>query len=152
MIKRFEEFINETVYIGLIGLKDYSMKSFRPSHAIAELTYFDDRKISLLVQVYGKAEDKELIVKKYDSSFDVDEDSFRYSIEKLVYILNKNQLKDYFKISSIFFDKHLEPYAILKSDNIMSIERLEQLMMSTKIINPKIKDTKDLDKLIYQTK
>ena len=157
-LKRHIEFVNEIVYIGKIGLKDYSIVSIRPGigksdfgHAIVKLTFFDDNDISLLIETYGILKDKEIIVKVQASSFKVNEDQFRYSIEKLVYILNKNQLGEYFKISSINFEKDLDPYAILKTDNVVAIDKLEQVLTTTKIINPKVKKENDLDKLVYKT-
>lgn len=157
-LKRHIDFINEIVYVSYKGLKGYEIQSIRPGmrksdygHAIIKLVYFDDEEISLLVETYGVPTDKELVVKVYGSTFNVDEDKFRYAIEKLVYILNKNQLNEYFKIKSINYDKHLESYALLGTDNIVPIDRLEQILTSTKITNSKVKDTGDLDKMIYQT-
>ena len=157
-LKRYNDFINEVVYIGLKGLKGYEIKAIRPGtrksdlgHAIVDLIHFDDKKVSLLIEIYGQLKDKELIVKIYSSDVSLDEDKFRYNIEKMVYILNKNRLGEYFKIDSINYDPDLESYAILKSDNIVPIDKLEQVLTSTKIINPKVKKTNDLDKMIYQT-
>jgi len=157
-LKSYNEFITETVYIGKIGLKDYSIVSIRPGvgrsdfgHAIVKLTFFDDNDVSLLIETYGQLKDKELIVKVQGSSFKLDEDQFRFSIEKIVYILNKNQLGEYFKISSINYEKDLNPYAILKTDNIVAIDKLEQILTTTKIINPKVKKENDLDKMVYKT-
>jgi hypothetical protein len=157
-LKRHIDFVNEIVYVGLKGLKGYEIQAIRPrmrksdyGHAIIKLVYFNDEEISLLVETYGHPDDKELIVKVYGSSFDVDEDTFRYAIEKLVYILNKNQLGEAFRIKSINYDKHLESYALLGTDNIIPIDKLEQILASTKIVNPKVKGGDDLDKMIYQT-
>ena len=157
-LKNYNEFITETVYIGKIGLLDYSIVSIRPGvsksdfgHAIVKLTFFDKNDVSLLIETYGLLKDKELIVKVQGSSLKVDEDMFRNSIEKLVYILNKNQLGEYFKISSIMYDKDLDSYAILKTDNVVAIDKLEQILTTTKIINPKVKKENDLDKMVYKT-
>ena len=158
MSNKYKEFITETVYIGKIGLKNYSIVSIRPGvgksdfgHAIVKMTFFDDNDISLLMETYGILKDKEIIVKVQGSSLKVDEDMFRNSIEKLVYILNKNQLGEYFKIDSIKFDKDLDPYAILKTDGFVAIDKLEQILTTTKIINPKVKKENELDKMIYKT-
>jgi len=157
-LKRHIDFINETVYVGLKGLKSYEIQAIRPGyrksdygHAIVKLFYLNKEEISLIVETYGNPDDKELIVKKYSSTFEVNEDTFRYTIEKLVYILNKNQLNNNFNIKSINYDKHLEPNAILGTDDIIMIDKLEQILMSTKITNAKVKDTGDHDKMIYQT-
>jgi len=158
-LKRHIDFINEIVYVGIKGLKGYEISSIRPGmrksdygHAVVKLFYLDGEEISLLIETYGQPDDKELIAKVYNSTFDVDEDTFRYAIEKLVYILNKNQVGEVFSIKSVNYDKHLESYAIIKTDNIVPIDRLEKVLMSTKIANQKIKDKGDLDKVIYQTK
>ena len=157
-LKRYGDFITETVYIGKVGLLDYSIVSIRPGvgrsdfgHAIVKLTFFDKNDVSLLIETYGILKDKELIVKVQGSSIKVDEDMFKNSVEKLVYILNKNQLGEYFKISSINFEKDINPYAILKTDNIVAIDKLEQVLTTTKIINPKVKKENDLDKMVYKT-
>jgi len=157
-LKKYNEFLNEAVYLGLKGLKDYNITSVRPGirkndfgHAVMRLIHFDDKTTDLLIETYGMPKDKELIVKIYSSSYEINEDRFKTVVEKLIYILNKNQLGEYFKIDSIKYDKDLESYAVLKTDSIVPIDKLEQLIMSTKITNSKIKDNGDLDKMIYQT-
>lgn len=153
---KYNEFIKESIRLGDKGLKKYFIKSIRPykkkrGYSIIDLVYFDDKEISLLIEIYGSKEDSQFILKVYNSSFKVDEDQFKIAIDKVLFIMNKNLLDHDFSIHKIVYPDHMNAYAIIDSNKIIDITNLEQIIASTKIINKKIKKTDDLDDMIRLT-
>ena len=110
--------------------------------------------VKLEVQIYGKEEDKEIIIKTANK---MEMELFKTIINDIVYILNKNKFKYKFTIKEISKERRINnPYAILSFNKEMTINDLERIAQTTKIINPKVKksgedDIDDFDDRIYKT-
>ncbi|CAG7580404.1 MAG: hypothetical protein SLAVMIC_00398 [uncultured marine phage] len=110
--------------------------------------------IEMEIQSYGNLEDKQLIMRMPSKLSHLPErmSIFETVIKDVLHILNKNQLGFRFTINKI--DKERGPlgeYAIIDLDQKMKMEDLERIAQMTKIVNSKVKDIGDFDKVIYKT-
>jgi len=88
--------------------------------------------------------------------------SYRTDLDEIVEtinkIMNKNQLGYKFSVEKIKPSKYspqvqykLNTLYPMNTNEQMDITKLEQIINTTKVVNKKIKDVDDWDKLIYQT-
>lgn len=154
MIKRFKDFIlNEKVYLAKTPFSDYKFVFDKYSDiGYFDVTHKDFGEMKIEVEMFDK---EDFIFRIPEEIKNLDKDFqrqlFKETIENIIYILNKNELKHIFYVKKYDFSKYVEPYAIIVG-SIRSLSELEKVTQITKIINPKIKDIKDDDKLIYQVK
>ena len=155
MIKNYNQYINETVYLFKTMFDDYKLIVNNFSDNGEFIVEIEGSEYKLGIQMYGNIKDKQFILREPSelSVMDDSKDIFEMIINDIVYILNKNQLGYKFVLSEIVDEKSIPHYdAIITVDKEMSISDLERIATTTKIINPKVKDTGDFDKMIYQTK
>jgi len=154
-IKKYAQHINEVVYLTKTMFDSYEFIVNNLSENGEFIVGVEGDKFSIPVQLYGLPKDKQFIFRQ-PSEISVMEDGeviFEAMMQDVVYILNKNQLKYKFTLDEIDIERGLTTYhAIVSVDKPTSISNLERIATTTKIVNPKVKDTGDFDKMIYQTK
>jgi len=148
--------INEKVYLSNTIFKKYSL-IVDPYSGVGQFRLdlrggYND--IEMEVQMYGKIEDKQLIMRLPSKLSHLPEKLriFKSILKDITYIFNKNQLGYEFTLDEIKTERPpLGEYTLLNINKELSIEDFERLAQTTKIMNAKIKDIGDFDKLIYKT-
>lgn len=154
-IQKFNQYINETVYLFKTMFDSYEFIVNNQSKNGEFIVGIEGQKFTVPVQLYGPPKDKQFIFRQPSeiSAMDGGEMIFEGMMHDILYILNKNQLDYVFTLEEVTIEKGLTTYhAIVNVNKEMTISDLERVTTTTKIINPKVKDTGDFDKMIYQTK
>ena len=156
IIKKFidYQYITEKVYLFKTLFEDYELIVDTYSNVgLFKLTLKNGEEYRFETQHYGDKDDKFIIIKSPNV---IEYDLFNNIVKDITYILNKNQLGYKFKIEDIKEHKHINTHAILSFNKDMTINDLERIAQTTKIINPKVKkpykdDNDDLDDIIFKT-
>lgn len=154
-IQKYNQHINETVYLFKTMFDSYEFIVNNMSKNGEFIVGVEGNKYTIPVQSYGLPKDKKFIFRQ-PSEISVMEEGhliFEGMMHDVIYILNKNQLGYVFTLEEVDIEKGLTTYhAIVNVNKECSISDLERISTTTKIVNPKVKDTGDFDKMIYQTK
>ena len=155
-IINYSEFLLEKVYLSNTIFKKYQLM-VDPYSNVGQFNFdlrggYND--IEMELQTYGDDEDKQIIfrIPTKLSHLPEKETIFKSIVNDTIYILNKNKLGYKFSINK--FGKERSPlneYVIIDINKEMSMLDLERLSQTTKIVNSKVKDIGDFDKMIYQT-
>jgi len=154
-LKNYTEYITEVVYLFKTMFDSYKFIVNTISNNGEFIIGIEGKEYPVAVQLYGIPKDKQFIFREPSEITIMEDDKsiFEMIMNDIVYILNKNQLGYKFKLDTIDKERGLTHYhAIVSVDKETSIKDLERIATTTKIINPKVKDTGDFDKMIYQTK
>lgn len=154
-LQNYTQFLNETVYLFKTIFSSYEFVVDNISENGEFTVGIEDEVYKVPVQLYGLKEDKEFIFRQPSELSKLEEGGalFEAIISDIIYILNKNQLGFEFTLSDITKERGASSYhAIISTGEEMNISDLERIVTTTKIVNPKVKDTGDYDKMIYQTK
>ena len=151
-ISKYNKFINEIVYLGKTPFSSYSFVSDRESnYGTLDLIMNDGEELKINIEAYGskKPTSKEFMIDTNHISYREDLNEI---IEYIIKILNKNQLGFIFNAESQKTSKYsTQVFYLMNVNKVIHITELEQIINSTKVINKKVKDIDDWDKLIYQT-
>lgn len=151
-IDRFKEFILEKVYLSKTIFNKYNLivdPISKVGHFNLGVRGFGE--VKLEIEKYGK-EGNTFIIRNPNIKIDNEVNIFKNIIKDLIYVLNKNRLDHTFNLVDVKSERNLNVYAIIESEKILSIEDLERISQTTKIVNAKVTDKEGLDKLIYKTK
>lgn len=160
MLKKFNNFILEKVYLFKTMFDSYDMIIDKYSKTGFIKVEIEGVEYKIEIESYGKLSDNLFIFRNpseiaiLDNSLDI----FTQIMNDVLYILNKNQLDYKFILEYVGKERGMTyEYALIKcihpkEDSNCTIEDLERVSLTTKIMTKKIKDVGNLDKLIYQTK
>lgn len=151
-IDRFKEFILEKVYLSKTIFNKYNLivdPISKVGHFNLVVRGFGE--VKLEIEKYGK-EGNAFIIRNPNIKIDNEVNIFKNIINDLIYVLNKNRLDHTFNLVDVKSERNLNVYAIIESEKSLSIEDLERISQTTKIVNAKVTDKESLDKLIYKTK
>lgn len=154
-IRSYSEYITEVVYLFKTMFDSYEFIVNNMSRNGEFIVGIEGQKYIIPVQLYGLPKDKQFIFRQPSeiSAMEDGEMIFESIMHDVLYILNKNKFGYKFKLEEIDVEKGLTTYhAIVNVDRETTISDLERITTTTKIVNPKVKDTGDFDKMIYQTK
>jgi hypothetical protein len=154
-INRFNEFIVEKVYLSKTIFNKYNLivdPNSKVGYFNLDVRGFGDLKVE--IQKYGSDEDNMFIIREPNVKLTSDlgeVNIFKNIATDLIYILNKNKLDYTFKLVEVKSERNMGLYGLIKCDKDITIEGLERLSQSTKIINAKVTDKEEVDKLVYKT-
>jgi hypothetical protein len=154
-LRKYTEYITEVVYLFKTMFDSYEFIINNMSKNGEFVVGIEGQEYKVPVESYGLAKDKEFIFRQPSEISVMSEgrDIFEMIMNDIIYILNKNQLGYKFQLKEIEKEQGITFYhAIVSVDKETSISDLERIATTTKIVNPKVKDTGDFDKMIYQTK
>lgn len=146
---------NESVYLFKTMFNSYDFIVNKESKNGEFIVRIEDSILKIPVQLYGEDEEMEFIFREPSELANMDDNDilFEQIITDVLYILNKNNLSFKFNIKTIEKEYGMDfHHAIIKVNKKCSIEDLERLVTTTKIMSKKVKDIGDIDKLIYLTK
>jgi hypothetical protein len=148
-ILKFKTF--EAIYLGKINIKDYRfIYSDRLGTGIFELTNSDDQKFDIEIKPNGKSKDMKFTEFRLFSPENENNYDFKEVIDKLVYILNKNELGYKFKIKEVQKPKYgLQPYALITSNKELEMVEMEKLSSSTKPTKKMVKKKGGFDQFTF---
>jgi len=154
-IHKYSDFILEKVYLSNTIFKEYNLL-VDPYSGVGTFNLElkgGYRDMQMEIQTYGSKTDNEFILRIPSKLSPLPEKDgiFKTIIKDILFILNKNKLGLNFSLVKVDKERQLDLYAIVKSNENISIEDLERISQTTKIVNSKIIDTDDFDKLIYKT-
>lgn len=154
-IHKYNQHINETVYLFKTMFDSYEFIVNNMSNNGEFIVGIEGQKFVIPVQLYGQPKDKQFIFRQPSeiSAMDGGDMIFEGVMHDVLYILNRNQLNYKFTLEEVDIERGLTTYhAIVSVDRETTISDLERIATTTKIVNPKVKDTGDFDKMIFQTK
>ena len=154
-IKNYFEYITEVVYLFKTMFDSYEFRINNESKNGEFVVGIEGNEYKLEVQLYGLPKEQKFIFREPTeiSVMEGNDDIFQMIMNDIVYILNKNQLGYKFQLDEIERERGITfLHATVSSDRETTISDLERIATTTKIVNPKVKDTGDFDKMIYQTK
>lgn len=152
VIKKINGFsLKESIYIGKINLKDYSLV-FDPftESGWFYMTDKEDNKYEIEIKSNGKKPkdgfiNSLMIFSPTNKDFDLDS-----LVDKIVYISNKNRFGYKFKKEKIVEGRYgLQPYGIISVVPNLKMEDFERVIASTKPINYMVKKGGDLDQFTF---
>lgn len=154
-IDKFNEFILEKVYLKKTIFNSYELIV----DPVSKVGYFNlsvrgygDLKIE--IQKYGSDEDSAFILREPNTKLDIglgEVNTFKNILTDLVYILNKNKLDYTFKLLEVKRERNMGFYGLIECDKNIGIEELERISQTTKIVNAKVTDKEEIDRMIYKT-
>jgi|AntRauTorckE6833_2_1112554.scaffolds.fasta_scaffold00413_9 hypothetical protein len=150
-IERFGDFILEKVYLYKTIFSKYNLivdPLSKVGHFNLDVRGFGD--VKLEIEKYGK-DGNIFIIRNPNINIDDELNIFKNIINDIIYILNKNRLDYKFNLIEVKKETQLDIYALIECDMDINIGELEKISQTTKIVNAKVTDKEDLDKLVYKT-
>ena len=151
-IHKYGKFINEAVYLGKTPFNSYSFISDRNSnYGTLNIIMNDGEELVINIETLGSTSgisDTFMINTAHISH----RSDLGEIVETIIKIMNKNQLGYKFSVEKISPSKYSKQIQYkLNTQKPINIKQLEQIFNTTKVVNKKVKDIDDWDKLIYQT-
>lgn len=156
--------INESIYLGKIELKDYNLKVDPYSHsAFFKIEDKKENTYEFEIKPQGEYDEKEDLITQEFKSFriffpsarNINSDKFSELVDKLIYIINKNEIGYKVIVSKrVLSPKYgLLPFIDIAINIAINLFDFERLISSTKAINYMVKKEKDpksgLDNLYF---